>query len=160
MDDIQRGRIERYLLNADRFMWGLGRGNQRENYQWLEGKGFRFSRARYSLVVEQLLRHPGLEELLIRLIIPVVKELMPDDTLDELRRLWHAGQLPDLKKDLSRLEVKGEGNPGPDRAFHWWPFVEISTQFHYVERWGQLAGIWFEEIEPWWISEHTTKNER
>jgi len=149
MDDKQKGRIERYLLNADRFMWGLGPGNQKETYTWLEDKKFRFTKARYGLVIQQLLRNPGLEELLTRLVIPTVKEMFPDDTLNELRKLWNIGELPDLKKDINRLEVKGKGNPGPDRAFHWRSFVEISTQFHYVERWGELAGIWFEEIEPW-----------
>jgi len=152
MDDKQKGRIERYLLNADRFMWGLGPGNQQKNYKWLEDKGFRFTRARYGLVTQQLLRHPGIEELLTRLVIPTVKEMFPDDTLNELRKLWYIGELPDLKKDINRLKVKGKGykgDPGPDRAFQWRPFIEISTQFHYVERWGDFAGVWFEEIEPY-----------
>ena len=149
MDDKQKGRIERYLLNASRFMWGLGPGNQQENYKWLEGQGFRFTRARYGLVTQQLIRHPGIEELLTRLIIPTVKEKFPDSTLNELRKFWYIGELPDLRKDVDRLEVRGKGVPGPDRAFHWRPFLEISTQFHYIERWGELAGIWFEEIEPY-----------
>ncbi len=149
MDNRQKERIERYLLNADRFMWDLGPGNQEKNYDWLEGKGLRFAKAKYSLVLQQLLRNPGLEELLTRVIIPTVRERFPDKTRDELRKFWNAGELPNLKKDLRNLEVNGRGYAGPDRAFHWWPFVEISTQFHYVQRWGQLAGIWFEEIEPW-----------
>lgn len=147
MDDAQKGRIERYLMNADRFMWGLGPGNQQDNYRWLEDKGFHFTKARYSLVTQQLLRHPGIEELLTKIIIPIVKETFPEDTLNELRKFWYIGQLPGLK-DIDKLEVKGKGDPGPHRAFHWRPFLEISTQFHYVERWGELAGIWFEEIQP------------
>jgi hypothetical protein len=27
------------------------------------------------------------------------------------------------------------------------PFIEVNTQFNYVERWGEFAGPWFEEIE-------------
>lgn len=148
MDDKQKGRIERYLLNADRFMWGLPPGNQKETYSWLERKGFRFTRARYGLVAQQLLRDPGLEELLTRLIIPAVREQFPNETLNTLRKFWLLGELPDLKP-VSQMKVEGRGYAGPDQAFHWRPFIEISTQFHYVERWGELAGIWFEEIEPW-----------
>ncbi|KSV18888.1 hypothetical protein DA01_07890 [Dehalococcoides mccartyi] len=148
MEQRQRGRIERYLLNTDRFIWGLGRGNQKKTYSWLEYKGFRFSKAKYGLVIQQLLRDPGLEELLIKIIIPTVRECFPENTLNTLRKFWNLGELPDLKQ-VSQLKVEGNGYPGPDQAFHWRPFLEIDTQFHYVERWGELAGIWFEEIEPW-----------
>jgi len=158
LEEKQKGRIERYLLNADRFMFGLMPGNQKENYSWLEHKGFRFTKTRYGLVSQQLLRDPGLEELLTRLIIPAVREYFPDDTLNALRKLWYLGEKPELKQ-LDKLEVKGNGYEGPNRAFYWQPFVEISAQFHYVERWGELAGIWFEEIEPW-IKEIETHNER
>lgn len=157
MDDKQKRKIERYLMNANRFMWGLGPGNQQKNYDWLEDEEFKFTRTRYGLVTQQLLRNPGIEELLTTLVIPTVKEMFPDDTLNELRKLWYIGELPNLKKDINRLEVNGKVDPGPDRAFHWRPFVEISTQFHYVERWGELAGVWFEEIEPW-IGESQSKN--
>ena len=27
------------------------------------------------------------------------------------------------------------------------PFVDMNTQFNYVEGWGEFAGVWFEEIE-------------
>ena len=29
-----------------------------------------------------------------------------------------------------------------------YPFLEINTQFNYVKKWGEFAGVWFEEIEP------------
>ena len=157
MDDKQKGKIERYLLNADRFMWGLGPNNQKENYTWLKHKGFQFTRASYGLVIQQLLRDPGLEDILTRLIIPIVREQFPHETLDTLRKLWFLGELPDLKR-VNELKVEGKGNAGSDRAFHWRPFLEIHTQFHYTERWGELAGIWFEEIEPW-LKEKETRNE-
>lgn len=147
MDEKKKGRIERYLMNASRFMWGLGPGNQKANYAWLEKEGFKFSRARYGLVTHQLLRYPGIEKLLNKLIIPAVKERFPEDTLSALKEHWYRGEWPNLS-NLKGMDVKGKGEPGADRAFHWHPFVEISTQFHYVERWGNFAGIWFEEIEP------------
>lgn len=146
MDEKQKGRIERYLLNASRFLWGLGRGNQKQTYAWLEHKGFAFTRARYGLVLQQLLRNPGLEELLRSLIIPSVRERFPDETLDALRRFWHLGERPNLNR-VNQLQVQGS-----DYGI-WRPFLEIDTQFQYVEKWGELAGVWFEEIEPWFKEE-------
>jgi len=34
-----------------------------------------------------------------------------------------------------------------NNASNAFPFLEVNTQFNYVERWGELAGVWFEEIE-------------
>ena len=149
MDDKQKRRIERYLMNASRFMWGLGPGNQRENYNWLERNGFKFTRARYALVIQQLLHSPGIEEVIDKIVVPAVNEQFPEATISALRAHWYRGEPPHLS-DLENLDVKAMGKvpPGPDRAFYWRPFVEISTQFHYVERWGDFAGVWFEEIEP------------
>ena len=146
MDDKQRLRLERYLMNASRFLWGLGPGNQRKTYDWLEKEGFKFSRARYGLVTQQLLRYPGIEKLLSDLIIPTVNNYYPDTTLNTLREHWYRGEWPNLKT-TDTLEVKGKYEPGPHRAVWWRPFVNINTQFHYVENWGEFAGIWFEEIE-------------
>jgi hypothetical protein len=153
MENKQKGRIERYLLNAHPFMWGLGPGNQKDNYDWLEQPRFhfRFTRAKYGLVLQQLLRDPGLDEVLTRLIIPEVKARFPDETLNTLRKFWLLGELPDLEQ-VKKLKVLGFGKPSPECAHDWRPFLEINTQskeFHYVERWGELAGIWFEEIEPY-----------
>lgn len=146
MDDKQRLRLERYLMNASRFLWSLGPGNQRKNYEWLEKEGFKFTRARYGLVTQQLLRYPGIEKLLSELIIPTVKNNYPNPTLNALREHWYRGEWPNLKT-LDTMDIKGKYEPGPHRAFWWRPFVKISTQFHYVENWGEFAGIWFEEIE-------------
>jgi len=155
MESQQQRRVEHYLINADHFLWGLTPGNQQKTYEWLEKQmGFHFTKAKYGLVIQQLLRDPGVEVVLKRLVVLGVAARFPAETLDALRRLWNLGELPDLKKDLSVLTVNGEGYAGPDRGFHWRPFVEINTQFHYVERWGNLAGVWFEEIEPWMREEH------
>ena len=37
-------------------------------------------------------------------------------------------------------------------------FLQINTQWDYVERWTVFGGLWFEEIEPW-IRESASKNE-
>ncbi len=157
MDYNQKGRIERYLLNTNRFMWGLAPGNQKVNYAWLEKEGFKFTRARYGLVIQQLIRYPGIEELLNKLVVPSIMKRFPELTINALREHWYRGEWPDLST-LKGLEVNGKGDPGVDRFFHWRPLVEISTQFHYVERWGEFAGIWFEEIEPW-LKEKEVRNE-
>jgi len=147
MDDRQKQRIERYLMNASRFLWGLCHGrNQKETYRWLERKGYKFTRARYGLVVQQLLLYPGLEGILKDIVIPIVEDSFPEATLNILREHWYRGELPSLS-GLKNLIVRGNDTAGPDQAFHWRPFIEIDTQFHYVRRWGEFAGVWFEEIE-------------
>ncbi len=148
MDVIQKGRIERYMLNAQRFLWGLLIGNQREIYSLLESKGFIFSRGKYSIVLHQLIRSPGIEDLLNNLIVKNVKETYPEKTLYELRKLWNIGEKPTINQ-LTGLQLKNTKDSGKHRANVWRPFVEINTQFEFVERWGELAGVWFEEIEPW-----------
>jgi len=128
-------------------MWGLYQGNQGEICKWLEKEGFKITRARYQIMIAQLLSYPKIEEILRRLVIPTVRENFEKPTMDVLREHWNSGECPTIDK-IKSLEVKGRGTPGVDRAFHWLPFIEINTQFHYVERWGELAGPWMVEIEP------------
>lgn len=135
MDNKQRQRLERYLKNASRFLWGLGPGNQKENYEWLRAKGFEFDSGTYAYVTAQLLEKYGIENLLKNLIIPRVKESLSEKAIDFLRDSWRAGTKP----DMSFLKLYNIKNP--------FPFLELNTQFNYVERWGELAGVWFEEIE-------------
>ena len=156
MESGRKRRLEHYLMNADRFMWGLGPGNQQENYRWLESKKLKFTRARYGLVTQQLINYPGIEEILKVIVIPSVEEQFPSTTLEMLREHWMRGEHPELSK-LNKLELGDRKNPGPDRAFLWRPFIEIDTQFHYVERWGELTGTWFEEIEPYLSMEDKNK---
>jgi hypothetical protein len=135
MDNKQKQKLERYLKNSSRFLWGLGPGNQKENYQWLRDKGFTFDYGSYDHVTTQLLVNPGIEKVLKDLIIPRVKELFTGKALDFLRDCWLAGTRP----DISFLKLYNIKNAAP--------FLEINSQFNYVERWGELAGVWFEEIE-------------
>ena len=135
MDIKQKQKLESYLKNSSRFLWGLGPGNQKENYQWLRAKGFAFDNGSYSYVTSQLLENPGIEQILKDLVIPRVKELFTDKAIDFLRDCWQAGKVP----DISFLKLYNIRNAVP--------FLEINSQFNYVERWGELAGVWFEEIE-------------
>ncbi|MBU2009785.1 MAG: hypothetical protein KJ624_08140 [Chloroflexi bacterium] len=136
MDEVQRHKLERYLKNATRFLWGLGPGNQKENYRWLRSHGLEFDDGTYSRVTNQLLEKYGIEGIVKRIVIPRVKELYSQKALDFLEESWHAGSRP----DMSFLNHYGIKSPTP--------FLEVNTQFDFVERWGDLAGVWFEEIEP------------
>lgn len=135
MDKRKQEKIERYLKNATRFLWGLGPGNQKENYKWLKEKGFDFNNGTYSYVTNQLLERDGIEKILNQVIIPRVKELFSEKAIDFLRENWRAGTRP----NISFLRLHNVQNASP--------FLEVNTQFNYVERWGELVGVWFEEIE-------------
>jgi len=135
MNARQKQKLERYLKNASRFLWGLGPGNQKENYRWLRGKGFEFDNGTYSHVTNQLLERYGVEQMINRLVVQRVKDLFSDKAIDFLRDSWRAGAIP----NISLLNLYNIRNATP--------FLEINRQFNYVERWGELAGVWFEEIE-------------
>ena len=135
MDTKQKQKLERYLENSSRFLWGLGPGNQKENYRWLCGKGYEFNNGSYAHVTAQLLENPGIEIIIRDLIVPRVKELFTEKAIDFLRTCWQAGTTP----DMSFLRLYNIKNASP--------FLEVNSQFNYVERWGEFAGLWFEEIE-------------
>lgn len=142
MDEKQKGKLERYFKNSSRFLWGLSRENQKVTYPWLRNKGkklwgqhFDFRDGSYHDVTEQLLKNPGMERLLKDLIVPNVKEQFSDKALEFLRVSWNVGTLPSLSY-LKQYNVEDA-----------YPFLEINKQFNYVERWGEFAGTWFEEIE-------------
>lgn len=138
MDPKKKAKLERYLKNASRFLWGLSPGNQKETYEWLsKRKRLVFEKGTYTYVTDQLLREPGIERLLKELIIPRVKEQFTDKALEYLRSCWQAGTTP----DMSFLKLYGIN----EKNAH--PFLEINLQYNYVERWGEFAGVWFEEIE-------------
>jgi len=148
MDAKQKAKLERYFENASRFLWGLSRKNQKNTYPWLRNRGkelwgasFDFQDGSYRKVTEQLLRNPGIERLLKDLIAPIVtRELFTERAIDCLRDCWNDGKLPQLS-ELKNYSIHD--------AIHAYPFLEVNAQFGYVERWGDFAGPWFEEIEPW-----------
>ena len=136
MDANQKSKLERYFRNSQKFLWGLSRENQVKTYEWLSKKGFRFTRGSYRDVTRQLLEDPGIERLLKDLIVPrVTKELFDEASLRYLRACWYAGTTPDLSL-IRSYNVRDAS-----------PFLEVNTQFNYVERWGEFAGPWFEEID-------------
>jgi hypothetical protein len=144
MDEKQKGKLERYFRNASRFLWGLGNKNQKETYRWLKiygkkrlGPEFDFKESPYRDVIEQLLQDPGIERLLKDIVVPRVHELINDQALGFLQVSWNAGILPDITY-LKHYNINIE-----DAS----PFLEINKWYKYVERWGDFAGIWFEEMD-------------
>lgn len=135
MDANQKSKLERYFRNSSRFLWGLGSGNQKETYRWLRGQGYEFDNGPYAHVTNQLLENPGIEKILKDLVIPRVKEMFSAEAIEALHQCWNTGMLPNMSF-LRTYNIRD--------AF---PFLEINTQFNYVERWGEFAGIWFEEIQ-------------
>ncbi|OGO04825.1 MAG: hypothetical protein A2Y91_06115 [Chloroflexi bacterium RBG_13_54_8] len=142
MDSRQKGKLERYFRNANRFLWGLPRNNkgqrlnQKEVYKWLRGRRYEFRDGPYAYVQAQLMQDPGIERIVTDLVIPAVHELFSDKALEYLGDRWNEGRLPDMSFEL-KYNVKDS-----------LPFLETNRQFNYVERWGEFAGLWFEEIEP------------
>jgi hypothetical protein len=144
MDAKRKAKLERYFKNASHFLWGLGNRNQKETYRWLKSYGkqrlgseFDFKEGPYREVIAQLLQDPGIERLLKDLVTPRVRELFSDQALEFLRVSWNAGTLPDISY-LKQYNVNIEDAT---------PFLEINKWYKYVERWGDFAGIWFEEMD-------------
>ena len=144
MDDKKKAKLERYLRNADRFLWGVGpevpddksQKTQQMIYDWLKGEIMtKFKPGPYPFVLEQLLDDPGIEELINRVIRPKVEEKFNNEVLDYIRECWMAGTLPDWSILMKRYNLKnGE------------PFIK--RQLLRGVKWRELAWVWFEEIEP------------
>ena len=135
MDAARKGRLEAYLRNSTRFLWGLGAGNQKQTYRWLRSRGFDFRDGSYSYVTQQLLENPGIERLLREIVVPEVGKRFTSTAMNFLRTCWRAGTRPDMTF-LTQYDITGPQ-----------PLLEVNTQYNYVERWGELTGVWFEEIE-------------
>ncbi len=159
----QAEKLKRYFINADPFFWGvLEARNKKKRLKELKELGFlsdysEGSNRTYSKVNQDLLVELGIEGILERIVIPQVRSRFDKEVLNSLRRNWEQGRTPDKKylqdKQLYRhhrivwREEQEDKRPlipkGPAHIF-----VQINTQFDYVERWTVFAGLWFEEIEP------------
>jgi len=150
-------RLEAYLRNSNRFLWGVWPGNQKTVYKWLKDTmHVDFTPGNYDAVLKQLLenRDIGIEKLITNVVVPTVKEVFPENTIIHLEDCWKHKGHPPVLENLRELNLNVKVNSveaGVDNSLIWRPFIEINTlyQHKYVEGWGELAGIWFEEIEPW-----------
>jgi hypothetical protein len=139
MDEKKKAKLERCLMNARSFLWGVSpptryQATQKEIYAWLRRKQLEFKGGPYPHVLKQLLADPGIEKLINDVIIPRVQEQFGPKLLEYMRECWMAGTVPDVSI-LSRYKVSsGE------------PFFDQRTLFH-SPKWMELAWVWFEEIE-------------
>ena len=168
MDDKLKGELTRAVQHSSDFLFGLpvyyndySKGRQEKIYEWLREEGKKnwgenvdFKNGTYDGVTSQLLKTPGIEKLVVDIIIPRVHALFSDDIIKELRDHWLNGLRPD-NVFLKRYRLNKES------AFPFLIVTEFKTNssFQNIDGWGELfASTWFEYIEPW-IKEKESKNE-
>jgi hypothetical protein len=160
---VQAEKLKRYLINADPFLWNvLDANNKKGRIKEIKAMGFLTSYSEssnplYSKVNQDLLAEIGIDGILEKIVVPAVLKRLGKEVLRDFRLRWEQGQAPakeylkakNLYRDhrfggLDRWEEKRLLAPR-ESAFI---FVEINTQYDYVERWTVFAGLWFEEFEP------------
>ena len=145
MDTKQQQRLERFLRNANRFLWGLAPGNQKENYKWLYSHDFKDNevqfKSSYTDTTEKLIKNYGIERIMRDIIKNRVSDIFPAPFIDFLRNCWMAGVRP----SVDMLKANGFDRMLDNRDLE--VFLRYNKQFNFIEGWGELAGIWFEEIE-------------
>lgn len=167
MSREKKDKLKRYMLNADPFLWGLLQTkNKKQRLKELKAMGLlaqhpESTNASYGKINHDLLKEIGIEGVLERIVVPNVKRLFIEDVLAYFNRCWEEGQPPDLEylrdhrlyprrygtREVHERPVHIAEAPSgyKDPAFI---FFQIDTQYNYVLRWTNFAGVWFEEIEP------------
>ncbi len=147
MDIKQRQKLESYLRNANRFLWGLGPGNQKETYEWLEIWGFNDNGSRfkssYTDTTEKIVKYYGIERIMREIIKKRIYDIFPAPFMDFLRNCWETGVRP----SVDMFKANGFVSMLDSRELE--IFLLYNKQFSYIEGWGTFAGLWFEEIEPY-----------
>jgi hypothetical protein len=186
MNQSQREKLERYFRNADKFMWGVIPGNKRTVFAALRAAlaglgedGNHFipdnKKTTYAVVIENLLTGIGIEKILSELVAVQAKKQFGDRiaALDFLRAHWMSGTLPRWKTLqslrarktmkqilLGNVVLKSEQEINQETADILDAFVEVNTQYEYVHGWSTFAGLWFEDIEPWFSCKTETQQNR
>lgn len=169
----QSEKLERYLRNSDRFLWGVITGNKeavfialRGNLKELGEDGISIperQKPTYTMITASLLAKLGIEKVIREIVATQVRRQFAErpGALDFLRAHWLSGTLPrwqtletlrtprTVKQRL--LEAVHPSEPQPIRKLTGDildAFVEVNNQYNYVHGWTVFAGLWFEEIEP------------
>lgn len=165
-------KLERYLRNAERFMWGVIPGDKRtvfttlrESLEELGEDGALVPdhrKATYAMFTENLLAKLGIERILTEIVAKQVRRQFSDRTgaLDFLRAHWMSGTLPRWQtlqslrapktikqKLLGAVESKDTPARRQQTSDILDAFVEVNSQYNYVHGWTVFAGLWFEEVE-------------
>lgn len=145
MDSKQKERLERYMRNANRFIWGLGPKNQKITYQWLNTHGFNDNgqvfKNSYSDTTDKLINKYGIEKIMKEIIQKRVKDSYPTPFIDFLRNCWNKG----VKPSVDMLKANGFISMLNNRDLE--NFLLYNRQYNFIEGWGTFAGLWFEDIE-------------
>jgi hypothetical protein len=141
-------------------VYGQGSLNKETSTASVYSKG---SNPIYSKINRDLLVELGIAGILEKIVVPRIQDMFSRDTLRYFRDCWVQGQTSDIKYltnnklyhkqtyfTLRHPEIMDGFELGAvagykDPAFI---FVQIQTQYNFVERWTVFAGLWFEEIEP------------
>lgn len=141
MDNRQREKLLRHIRNASPFLWGIIPGKNKEVIRkGLAEWGFTVTvpeKATYAALLEDLIGKDEGNSLFLT-IGKNIKRILAGEKLDILRRYWIDGRLP----DTAYLKRNGMF----DIAYI---FLNVNSQFDYVEGWTTFAGLWFEDIEPY-----------
>jgi hypothetical protein len=174
MDSRQREKLERYMRNAERFLWGVIPGNKRAVFTQLQtllkelGQDSatvpECQKTTYSMVTENLLAKLGIERVITEIIAGEVKRQFEHrpGALDFVRTHWLSGTLPRWQtlqslrapktvkqRLLDAMDPKKDARSIRQQTLDILDaFVEVNTQYNYVHGWTVFAGLWFEEIEP------------
>ena len=169
----QNEKLERYLRNSERFLWGVITGNKKavlttlqENLKELGEDSILIperQKPTYAMITASLLEKLGIEKVITEIVAAQVRRQFANrpGALDFLRAHWLSGTLPrwqtlqtlraprTVKQKL--LEAVHPTEPEPIRKQTGDiidAFVEVNNQYKYVHGWTVFAGLWFEEIEP------------
>lgn len=155
MEKTREEKLQRYLLNADPFLWGiLEATNKHGRLKELKESGVLKSYSSthapsYTKINQDLLVELGVAGILGTLVCPRVIKTFEPKILYFFQRCWEQGRTPDIHYLIDNHlyhSHKGSGRRvGRDVAQI---FLQIHRQHEFVERWTAFAGLWFEEIAP------------
>jgi len=173
MDKTQKAKMERYLRNADRFMWGILPGNKKAVFTALRtilaGLGQKPTlvpdekKITFDTLTDRLLGELGIERVLTDIVVKEIRRQFARriGALDFLRAHWMSGTLPrwqtlqtlrapkTAKQVLAGVFVsQDDARKPPSTSDIVDAFIEVNTQYNFVRGWTVFAGLWFEELEP------------
>ena len=173
IDADNKAKLERYLRNADKFLWGVIPGTKATVLACLQAQlnelGYDIalpqgnSTVQYAFITDQLVAALGIDRLLADLIATNVRRQFSSQpsALDLLRAHWQSGGPPKWQTLLTFLKPKTLDHKRPvniksksdlSSSLEMFDILDAFLQFNiqnrYVHGWKAFAGIWFEEIEP------------
>jgi len=98
-----KGKLKRYLINADPFLWSVLEGkNKKERLKEIKAMGYltgysETANPNYSKINQDLLVEIGIEGILERVVVPRIRILFTSEIISYFRRCWEQGQTPTVK---------------------------------------------------------------